>query len=340
MRIRVISFIVILFLTACSPASETVHETRFMMGTLVDFTIYSANKESASIAIRAAADEMQRIENLFTIYGEGSNTIKLFNQSVPGSSIKFPDEVHALLLKSNLVQHESNGAFSPTLGSLNKLWGFSLPAPPFSPPQMDQVERLKKDSANCISMDEQKSWGRANRQCELDFGAIAKGYALEQGMKVLKSHGIEHAIINAGGDIKVSGKRGERAWKVGIRDPRHAEKVMATIDIEGDVSIVTSGDYERSYIYKGRRYHHILNPRTGMPAQNSQSVTVMAKNAVNADAWSTALFVMGEKGLKIIDKMDMDAILVDANGDVHTTKNIESHLQLSFTPPMLRTSVK
>ena len=309
-----------------------------MMGTLVDFTIYSANKENASIAIKAAADEMQRIENLFTIYGDGSNAIKSFNRSVPGSSVKFPDEVHALLLKSNQVKHESKGAFSPTLGSLNKLWGFSLPTPPFSPPQTDQVERLKKDSANCVSLNGQKSWSRTNRKCELDFGAIAKGYALEQGMKVLKSHGIEHAIINAGGDIRISGKRGERAWKIGIRHPRHEKRVIATMRVESDLSIVTSGDYERSYIYQGRRYHHILNPETGMPAAKVQSATVIAADAISADAWSTALFVMGSRGLETIEKLGMEAILVDADGKIQTTKNIESRLQLSLTPPMLRTS--
>lgn len=281
---------------------------------------------------------MQRIENLFTIYGEESNVIKSFNSSLPGSSVKFPDEVHELLLRSNRVKHESLGAFSPTLGSLNMLWGFSLPDPPFSPPQVDQIERLKKDSANCVSMNGKNRWSRTNRQCELDFGAIAKGYALEQGMKVLKSHGIEHAIINAGGDIRISGKRGERAWKIGIRHPRHEEKVIATMGIESDLSIVTSGDYERSYIYQGRRYHHILNPETGMPAAKVQSATVIAADAISADAWSTALFVMGSRGLETIEKLGMDAILVDADGKIQTTKNIESRLQLSLTPPMLRTS--
>lgn len=338
MRAIAIGFITLICITACSPASETVHETRFMMGTLVDFTIYSANKDSASIAIKAAADEMQRIENLFTIYGDESNAIKVFNNSVPGSSVKLPDEVHALMLISNRVNHESSGAFSPTLGSLNRLWGFSLPTPPFSPPQTDQIERLKKDSTHCVIMDKQHRWLRTNRQCKLDFGAIAKGYALEQGMKMLKSHGIGHAIINAGGDIRISGSRGERAWKIGIRHPRHEKKVVATINIKTDLSIVTSGDYERSYSYQGKRYHHILNPKTGMPAAEVQSATVIAADAVSADAWSTALFVMGSRGLESIEKLGMDAILVDADGKIHSTKNIESRLQLSLTPPMLRTS--
>ncbi|MES0372110.1 MAG: FAD:protein FMN transferase [Mariprofundaceae bacterium] len=333
-----IGFITLICITACSPASETVHETRFMMGTLVDFTIYSANKDNASIGIRAAADEMQRIENLFTIYGENSNAIKSFNRSAPGSPNKFPDEVAALLLTSNRIKHESVGAFSPSLGSLNILWGFSLPTPPFSPPPLDQIEQLQTDSTNCVTLDKQQRWSRNNSRCKLDFGAIAKGYALDQGMKMLKSHGIEHAIINAGGDIRISGQRGDRAWKIGIRHPRHEKKVVATIRVKSDLSIVTSGDYERFYSYQGRRYHHILNPDTGMPATEVQSATVIAADATSADAWSTALFVMGTRGLESVEKLGMDAILIDADGKIHTTKNIESRLQLTLTPPMLRTS--
>ncbi len=340
MRVIIFTLITLLFISACTPTPETVHETRFMMGTLVDFTIYSDNKENASIAIRAAADEMQRIENLFTIYGEGASAVKTFNASTPGRPVTFPAEVHALLLKSSQVQHASMGAFSPTLGTLNKLWGFSLATPPSSPPQTDKIDLLRIRAMNCLQQQGENSWSRRNRQCELDFGAIAKGYALEQGMKVLKSHGIEHAIINAGGDIRVSGAHGKRPWRIGIRHPRDPEKVVATIRIQGDTSIVTSGDYERFYIHQGRRYHHILNPETGTPAKKTQSATVIAADATSADAWSTALFVMGADGLETIEKLGMDAILIDADGKVHTTKNIESRLQLSFTPPMLRTSAQ
>lgn len=332
-----LSFIALLAINACTPAPETVHETRFMMGTLVDFSVYGANKKSASIAIKAAADEMQRIENLFTIYGDQSNAVKAFNTSTPGTTVFLPDEVQALLILSREVERNSAGAFSPTLGALNKLWGFSLSIPPTIPPQRDEIERLLTLSSNCLQQ-QHNGWSRTNRGCELDFGAIAKGYALEQGMKILKAHGIRNAIINAGGDIRVSGSHGERDWQVGIRHPRQSEKVVATIKVRGDISIVTSGDYERFYMYKGRRYHHILDPRTAIPAAKSQSATVIAADATTADAWSTALFVMGREGLHTIEKEGVDAILIDAGGNVHTSKNIESRLQLSLTPPMLRTS--
>lgn len=314
-----------------------MHETRFMMGTLVDFTIYGANTKNASIAIKAAADEMQRIENLFTIYGDQKNSVKMFNGAKAGSDIKLPDEVDKLLGRSTEIKEKSSGAFNPALGSLNMLWGFSQSTPPTSPPPAEEIEQIVSSLSHCLQQ-RGNGWSRTENSCQLDFGAIAKGYALEQGMKTLKSHGIKHAIINAGGDIRISGSHGERPWQIGIRHPRQPGQVIATLKITGDKSMVTSGDYERFYIYKGKRYHHILDPRLGMPATRSQSATVIADDATTADGWSTALFVMGEDGLEIIGMMGMDAILVDANGKIHTTKNIESRLQLSLSPPMLRTS--
>lgn len=329
--------LVAIVVSACTPESETVHETRFMMGTLVDFTVYGANKENASIAIKDAADEMQRIENIFTIYGDQQNSVKAFNNSEAGVHTAFPHEIDALLRKSIDMEEVSSGSFNPALGSLNKLWGFSQTTSPNTPPPTKEIEQFHIKSSHCLQH-HADGWSRTSTDCQLDFGAIAKGYALDRGMKKLESHHIKHAIINAGGDIVVSGSHGERPWQIGIRHPRLPNRILATLKIEGDRSVVTSGDYERFYIYQGKRYHHILDPKSGMPAIKSQSATVIADNATMADGWSTALFVMGIKGIETIEKLGMDAILVDSNGKIHTTKNIESRLQLTLSAPMLRTS--
>jgi thiamine biosynthesis lipoprotein len=327
-----------LFITACSPASDTIHETRFMMGTLIEFTIHGAGQEQALPAIEAAGSEMQRIENLFTIYGEGSNPVKLFNQSSPGIMQKLPTEVATLLGTALEIEKGSSHAFSPTLGALNKLWGFSQTEAPTLPPSDEKISTLSKASLACLQHGSEGSFSRNSPLCELDFGAIAKGYAIERGMEILQSHGINHAIINAGGDIKVIGTHGERPWQIGIRHPRNSGEVITTIEAAGEISIVTSGDYERYFNHQGRRYHHILNPQSGMPAAKARSATVISSNATLADAWSTALFVMGREGLPLIGKMGMNAILVDGNGDIHYSKNAESRLQPSRSAPMLRTS--
>ena len=327
-----------LFITACSPASDTIRETRFMMGTLVEFTIHGAGQEQALSAIEAAGSEMQRIEAIFTIYGEGSNPVKAFNQSPPEMMQKLPTEVAALLDTALEIEKRSNHAFSPTLGALNKLWGFSQTQAPTLPPSDEKISTLAKASLACLQYGSEERLSRTTPLCELDFGAIAKGYAIERGMQTLQSHGIKHAIINAGGDIKVIGTHGERPWQIGIRHPRNSGEVITTIEAAGEISIVTSGDYERYYSYQGRRYHHILEPESGMPATKAQSATVISSNATLADAWSTALFVMGREGLPQIKKMGMNAILVDGNGEIHYSENAESRLQPSRSAPMLRTS--
>jgi len=309
-----------------------------MMGTLVDFTVYGINKDSAAMAIKSAADEMQRVEKLFTIYGEADNPVKQFNAAEPGRAVQMPEEIDRLLNISRQIGIQSQQTFSVTLGALNRLWGFSMPTPPTAPPASEIINQLQKASTACLQQQSNRRWKRIRRECELDFGAIAKGYALDRGMEKLRKHGIENAIVNAGGDIRVIGRHGERAWKVGLRHPRKPNEITATLTVEGDVSIVTSGDYERSYIFDGVRYHHILDPQTGYPARRSQSATVIADNATMADGWSTALFVLGERGLNMIEKRDMAALLIDEKGNMHTTGNIESRLQLTLAPPMLRTS--
>ena len=309
-----------------------------MMGTLVDFTLYGANKKNASIAIKAAADEMQRIENSFTIYGESDNAVKAFNASTLYTQQKLPEEVDKLLNTAEQINMQSKGAFSITLGALNKLWGFSATEAPTTPPPANEVVRLLKDSTACLQQQSGKRWKRTKPECRLDFGAIAKGYAIDRGIEQLRENGIDNAIINAGGDIRVIGSHGERPWQVGIRHPRNPNKVIATLKIEGDVSIVTSGDYERTYIFDGMRYHHILDPANGQPAGKSQSATVIARNATMADGWSTALFVLGKKGLSLVESRGMDALLVSEDGSIHSTEGIETRLQLSLSPPMLRTS--
>jgi len=291
------------------------------MGTLVNFTLVHSDENIAMLAIREAAQEMQRIEDTFTIYGHQPNSIKDFNKLATNTSFTFSSEVSTLLETAINIEQQSHGAFNPTLAALNKLWGFSNAEPPLAPPSQIGIQKLLSGTHNCIHKQD-KQWSRNSPNCQLDFGAIAKGYAIDRGIEVLKKHGIQNAMINAGGDIRLIGKHGEKDWHIGIRDPRHKDNIIATLSLHGDVSIVTSGDYERYFLNHGQRYHHILNPKTGWPSHNSQSVTVIASNATLADAWSTALFVLGKKGLKIFEKLPLQALIIDSSGQIYYTKSM------------------
>jgi len=311
---------------ACSQSPQDVRESRFIMGTLVHFTISGTREDRALEAIRAATVEMQRIENEFTIYGEHTNAVKAFNAATPGEIVPLPDEVDQLLAISLEADRQSGNAFTPAIGSLSLLWGFSLPDPPVAPPAADEIAAAltgvdMRLLVRQTSLQGGAGWKRLSRQTKLDFGAIAKGYAIDRGIAVLREHGIANAILDAGGDLRAIGDHHGRAWRIGLRHPRKAGATLGWFEVRGDVSIVTSGDYERFFIYQGKRYQHILDPQTGWPAGRSSSATVVTTgHATLADAWSTALFVHGAAGLPLLESRGMQALLVDANGIIHATK--------------------
>lgn len=315
-----VSFAMLASLLAACSGPQDVHESRFIMGTLVQFTISGAEHAKALEAIHAASDEMQRIEDDFTIYGMKPNAVKAFNASAPGETLALPAEVGSLLQTALAVAKQSGGAFNPALGSLGMLWGFSLPDAPLSPPADADIAAARSGAGLKQLVMAQAGWNRLNPQTKLDFGAIAKGYAIDRGIAVLREHGIRNAILDAGGDLRVIGDHQGKSWRIGLRHPRKPGSTLGWFEAKGDFSIVTSGDYERFFIWQGRRYHHILNPSTGMPADASSSATVITVNATLADAWSTALFVLGEKGVPLVEALGMQALLVDADGLMHQSK--------------------
>jgi len=290
------------------------------MGTLVQFTISGAEKNMALEGIRAAATEMQRIEDVFTIYGIQANAVKTFNVSEPGVVLALPGEVDSLLKTSIDVAQQSDDAFTPAIGGLSLLWGFSLPNPPVIPPSLEDIAIARSGVDSRLLERTKTGWKRLSPLTKLDFGAIAKGYAIDRGIAVLREHGIANAIVDAGGDLRAIGDHAGKPWRIGLRHPRKTGATLGWFEARGDISIVTSGDYERFFTFDGKRYQHILDPQTGMPASLSSSATVIANNATLADAWSTALFVRGTGALLLIESRGMQAVLVDTDGQIHATK--------------------
>lgn len=311
--IRLYLSMLLVLLNACSAPADR-RDSRFIMGTLVEFTVAGADESAATAAITAAANEMQRIDNTFTIYGAIDNSVKQFNRSQVGVTVQLPEEISSLLATALTIKRESRGAFDPALGRLNLLWGFSLPDAPTAPPSYHAI-KLAIPPATCIEKRE-PGWARLHETCILDFGAIAKGYAIDRGIEVLRSHGIANAIINAGGDIRLIGLHGDRPWRIGIRHPRNRGEVIQSLELQGDVAVVTSGDYERFYIFENKRYHHIIDPKSGWPVNAVQSVTVIASSAMLADAWSTALFILGHDGLEVMNRMHLQTLLIGSEGEI------------------------
>ncbi len=311
-------------LFGCTQAAQDVHETRFLLGTLVEFTIHTKDEKTALKAISKAAQVMQQVEDTFTTYGDVDNTVKQFNQAGVGQAVRLTPEVDRLLLQSISIHQQSHGTFDPTLGVLNKLWGFSGERLSTEPPTDAKIQQALAQSGLQNIQKTEQGWVKKVQGLALDFGAIAKGYAIDQGIQVFKQYGFTQAIINAGGDMRILGQHGDKPWRIVIRHPRQSQ-ALGWVQVEHDTSIVTSGDYERFYMYQGQRYHHILNPETGKPAINSQSVTVVAPTAMLADAWSTALFVLGsEQGLKVVKKKKgLSVLWTNPDGSLSQTHDFQ-----------------
>ncbi len=292
------------------------------MGTLVQFTISESSPEQAQAGIKAATTAMQAVENQFSLHSEAGNSVQRFNHAALNQPIHLSPEVAQLLRLSEQIQQQSGGAFSPWLAELDQLWGFSSDQERQQPPSKAQV--LARLPSMPCSQQQAEHWQRLKPHCQLDFGGIAKGYAIDQGIKALQQAGIQHALINAGGDLRALGMHHGKAWRIGIRHPRKVHEIIGWVDLPAGMSMVTSGDYERFFMANGRRYHHILDPKTGWPARQASSSTIIAANASLADAWSTALFVAGPRLLPYLQKEKIAALWLNQQQDLHLNENMQA----------------
>ena len=237
-----------------------------------------------------------------------------------------------LIIEANRLSELSKGLFNPLIGKLLAMWGFQgNPLPEGTLPDPEAIEAWLANAPTVadIKLDGDRLVSR-NPAAAYDFGGFAKGYAIDRCIEHLRARGIEHAIINTGGDLRAIGSRSERRWRIGIRHPRE-DDILASIDTDGDDSVFTSGDYERLFSVDEVRYHHILDPRTGYPATGTMAVTVVHDNATLADAAATALFVAGPgEWQDLARQMGIRRVmLVDREGTIHISPAMRDVITLS-----------
>ncbi len=291
------------------------------MGTLVEVVAYP-DTGSVRDVVAKAFDKMEAIEAATDHRRDGSSLAALKK----GGSITVSDDLMAILTSAISIARDSSGAFDPTMGKVVGLWGFDR-----DDPRLPDAKELKNALLTVgftrISME--GNVVRADAPVWLDLGGIAKGYAVDEAVRLLEESGVQAGIVNAGGDLRVFGKRpGRRNWRIGVQDPDDFQSLIGVLELEGG-AVATSGDYERYFEIDGKRYHHILDPATGFPARSGlRSVTVLAPDGLQADGLATAAFVMGpERGLKFLDsRSGIQAILVTGNGKMLTTDGIGSEV--------------
>lgn len=307
------------------------------MGTevrIIAFTNASTNEARARAAIEAAIAEIRRLEDVMTTWRPSE--LQSLNDKA-GDWVTLGADSLDVLDKSIWAGKTSKGTFDITFASMSEVWKFgdAADAEPKLPSKAEVERRRALVDYRKIELDREGRRARIGKGQRIDVGGIAKGYAVDAAARVLRAAGVTDFLVQAGGDLFGSGKKPDgSAWVSGIRDPRgSASAFFATIELENH-AFSTAGDYARSFVKDGKRYHHIIDPRTGWPATACRSVTIWAGDAFTADAVDDAVFILGPKeGLELVESLpDVGAVIVDAKNQVHVSKRLEGKVKITRQP--------
>ncbi|MCX7797101.1 MAG: FAD:protein FMN transferase [Melioribacter sp.] len=316
---KYITYILILiFLIACSK-EKTFKRTTIAMGSTVEIQVRGVNEVTANKAINASFKEVRRIDTLFSTYLIGNSMWKLNNTNA--DEIIVDKETFYVLKKCDEFWKETNGAFDVALGNLIEIIGFDKGTPRIPSPH--QIKKaLEKTGWKHIQLKEPNILVKP-ANIKLSFNACVPGYAADRIANILSNYGIKEYLVNVGGEIYAKGKN----WKIGIQHPRKEFELLATIKVDGK-GVSTSGDYEQFFKKGKKTYTHIFNPLTGYPANECQSVTVIANDVMTADALSTGIFVLGpKKGIELAEKLkNIEVMIVDSSGNIYQSSNFGKYL--------------
>lgn len=301
-----------------------------IFGTIMNVTTWGVPEKQAEQAFAELNVLFQAMHKDWHAWEKGQLTE--INQAFSaGLSVKASADIVELIRRSQQLEKKSGGRFNPAIGALINLWGFHTSQFPIigPPPDAEDIDRLlgQAPSSLDVVIGDQLMLESSNPAVQLDFGGIAKGYAIDLACIRLRELGIENAIVNAGGDLRAFGRRGPRQWRVGIRNP--AGGIIGGVEAGTDEAIFTSGIYERFRQHQQERYPHILDPLTGWPVAGLASVTVIAEEGLLADAAATALVVAGaEDWVSVARDLGLDKVLlVDESGKAYLTEEMNKRIE-------------
>lgn len=331
--IKVLIFTLFLpILISCSKKTiEPISKTEFVIGTICTIKIYDNRYEQI---LQKAFNRIKNIENKMSINTDKSEVLSI-SQKSGNSYVKVSDDTFHVIRKGKEYSIISNGNFDISIGPLVKLWGIGTDYAKV--PSEEEIHSvLPLINYNNVLLDNtKKKVLLKEKDMLIDLGAIAKGYAADEASKILKSNGVEHAIINLGGNILTIGNNPNGSpWNIGIQNPFSARgNIIGSLKVI-DKSIVTSGIYERYIENQEKKYHHILNPKTGYPYENDiAGITIITPSSLDADALSTITFSKGvSEGMSFIeDLQNVEAIFVTKEKDIYITSGLKDKFTLSDT---------
>ena len=323
---------------APAPPPHVFARTYGVMGTDLTLSAFTADDSAAEAAFGLALDEIRRIEVLMTDWpreGQPPSDVLRINAAAGHEAVKVADETFEVIAFSLDISRRSEGTFDITYAAMRGLWKFDEDLEKKLPAPADIARRRRLISWRDVVLDKTARTVKLRRAgMRLGLGGIAKGYAVDRASAILRARGLSNFMVQAGGDLYVSGQKGAANWMVGVRDPRGGPRdVIAKMPIK-DHAFSTAGDYERGFVLDGKRYHHIIDPRTGYPATASREVTVFAPNAFLADGLDDAIFILGpKKGLALCAQFpDTFALVVDAHNKVWMSPELEGKLIRTAEP--------
>jgi FAD:protein FMN transferase len=319
-----------------APAAPTapIERARVAMGSELRLTAWTRDEPAALAAFDEVFAEFDRLDSLLSVWRDGSDLQRL-NAAAGVHPVAVSTETIDVLTVAHQVGDWTEGKFDVTFAALADLWKFdhdqdnSIPAP-------DAIrERLPLIDYRRVEFDAVRKTAFIERAgMRVHFGGIGKGYAVDRAVAMLRRRGLRDFMVQAGGDMYVAGRHGDRMWRLGIQDPRGpGGRSFASIEL-ADATFSTSGDYERFFIKDGRRFHHIIDPDRGEPAAGCRSVTIVSDRAVLADALSTGVFVLGAaKGMALIERLpQVEGVIVTADNAVLVSSGLKDRLHM-IAPP-------
>jgi thiamine biosynthesis lipoprotein len=319
-----------LSLIGCKPSAspEPVRWRHMALGTWVDMTVYGApDAASAREQLDALLDQAHQDWHAW----HPSVLTNLNHRLQSGECVRTDAQMTALVTMAQAMYDASRGLFDPSIGPLLNLWGFQKDAwdTAWQPPSAAAIEAWRRSRGSMADL-----FWKDGQLCSrsdhlsLDFGGFGKGFALQLVSEKMHELGWHNHMINGGGDIVVSGLAGERPWRIAVRDPLQPDSALAVLEVQGPLSIFTSGTYERKHEFAGKTYHHILDPRTGFPAQGVLSATVLGRDPAWADAAATALLVAGpDCAAALARRMKAEAwLLIDESGKAYLSPSMRDRI--------------
>ncbi len=323
---------------ACSSAPEPaqqrfIQRSRVSMGSQLTLSAWTTSERGAEDAFEHVFREFDRLESLLSVWKDGSDVVRL-NKAAGIAPVKVSHDTIEVLRTAQEASELTRGKFDITFGALSDIWRFDHDQDNVVPDRQLIEIRLTRIDYRAVQADGTAGTAFITRpNMRVHLGGIGKGYAIDRAIALLKQQKLTDFMIQSGGDLYVAGTNGGTPWKLGIADPRGAHEPFATLEMR-DGTFSTSGDYERSFMKDGVRYHHLLDPDFGEPARGCRSVTIVTNRAVMADVLSTGVFILGpDEGMKLIEKMpDVEGVIVMSDNQVLISSGLRGRIEL-LRPP-------